>query len=152
MLFRSCVMFRVWTIGIILGYWVVLSVCLEITARRYIKEKDVGQQFGECFFLSWLTMTNLETTRAARICRLVSAYYWFVVYSITLVTVTIIANIDPDIVNLPDIVQWSEMPIVQNISVLNAMVAATIGAGLLSLYLDLIYAWIGWVNVFHLPR
>ena len=108
-------MFRSNASYIIACYIGVLLTCLLITGCCYNwrHEKNWGQQYGEFTILSGLTVTNLENTRPAKIYRLVSAWYWVVMYSITLVTMAIIANVNPDTET-----EWTELPIVQSIRII----------------------------------
>jgi len=147
------VMFRFGAMFIMFGYCGVLYVCLLISARCHNlrEEEDLFQQGFECF-LSWLTVTNLENTRTAKIIRLVSTYSSIIFYSSILIIIAVIANVDPNILNGNDIPVWSEMTIVDDIYNLYILIGVTIGAGVMSLILDWSYWLIGWKTVFHGKR
>ena len=146
-----CVVYRTqngnYNLYIVNGFMVFLAGSLSLLSRFY-NLKDSKRQIVECWILSWLTVTNLDYSRPAKIFRLVSAYFWLIIYSCNLGFVAVVANKE-DYQEYFGLQHWKDLPIVQNIFVLNIMISFTIGAGLLSLYLDLFLAWNGWCNIFH---
>ena len=102
-------------------------------------EKDTGGQFGECYGLSWLTITNLGRGKAAAVCRLMSSLYWTFAHTINITVILVICNTDPGIMDT-DLVVWSELALVQDLSTLNALLISTLCLGWGSLVLDVITA------------
>ncbi len=95
-----CVFFKIWAMFIMLGYYLVLFVCLEITERCYnLQKSELWRQMWD-WVMSWLTITNLGKGKAAALYRLVSTLYWTITYTITLSVIQAICNTDPDIVNI----------------------------------------------------
>ena len=149
-----CVMYRVHAISIVCSYNFVLYLFeLLLTSDRLYKlsnEMDWLRQNWYCTILSWLTATNLENSRTAKIFRLTSAYFWFVFYTLTLVITAIIANKHPN-TNV-HYFSWSDVKIVENIGYLNAMVCVTSSIGLLSLLIDFGYFFFGLNSIYHQKR
>ena len=129
-------------LGINVVYMLVLLVCLGITTYCYsVEEKDAGGQCGECFALSWLTITNLGRGKSAALCRLVSSIFWTVAHTINITVILVICNTDPAIVILPIVdVVWSELALVQDLSTLNTLLITILCLGWASLVLDVITA------------
>ena len=116
-----------------------------VSYEKMRKEKDWQSQAVESM-LSFFTMTNLDNTKSARFFGKLSAYYYFVVYSLTLGLMALVQLYAetleedyPELVNL----------IFGKIPHQNIFLTATIGIGLMSLVLDFIYARIEWAAVYH---
>ena len=137
-----CVLFNGFAAVIIEGYMLVLYVCLEITDRGYNLrgEKDEERQFDECYFMSWLTMTNLGRGKTAALDRMVSTLFWIIAYTITLTVILAICNMDPSNVSIFNDINWSELALVQDLPILNTLLGSTICLGWLSLVADYITA------------
>ena len=118
----------------------ILSVFKDFNS----KQPEEWKQFGECLILGWLTVTNLEKTKTAKIFRMVSIYVWFVVYSTTLLISLIFANTFNADATL--------IPLVDDPPFLNGLLASTIGVGLVALIIDLLYSLCGWETIFHQKR
>ena len=102
---------------------------------------DLNQQGCEVL-LSCFTITNLQHTRVAGLYRLQNTFLCLLTKSLILITIAAICNIAPDTVTVPSItgdIVWAELPIVQDIFLLNLMVGLTLACGLLSLVLDMVY-------------
>ena len=65
---------------LLFAFGIILINCCTKWRR---KEKDWRQQEYDCWYLSWLTLTNLGNTRAAALQRLFSSLYWIIVYTST---------------------------------------------------------------------
>ena len=110
----------------------------------------------ETYIFSFLTITGIGRTQNSfktrlhpSIIRLVSTYYNFIFSTILLIGIVTICNTNLNSVVIPmggskspfrDII-WSELKIVQHILYLNVTIGVTIFIGLISLLLDLLYAW-----------
>ena len=95
--------------------------------------------------MSCLTITNLGRGKAAAVCRMVSTIYWIIAHTITFTVILVICNTDPGIVNYdfgggPLVINWSELPLVQDLSTLNILLVSTLCLGWLALVLDVITA------------
>ena len=136
-----CVLFNGFAAVIIEGYMLVLYVCLEITDRGYNLrgEKDEERQFDECYFMSWLTMTNLGRGKTAALFRMVSTLFWIMAHTVTLTVILVICNTDP---SSGDDYNWSELALVQDLTILNTLLISTISLGWLSLVADVITAYV----------
>ena len=77
------VLSKIGAIVIIAIYCLLLSVILKIIEKHHSvgEEVDWTQQRFECNGLSFLTVTNLENTRAARLCR--QSFSILICYQIT---------------------------------------------------------------------
>ena len=139
-----CLFFR-WpvTMYISIGYLILLGFFLLITFFYYNKHdgKHNGwKQLRECFTLSWLTITNIERNETAALFRMVSSIFWNTAHSITIAVILYICNDDPSYIDIFGNVKWSELALVQDISMLNILLITTIGLGWISLWMDMIYA------------
>ena len=118
-----------------MGYSIPLIFCLEITRRCYNLEK-IGQQFQESLSMSWLTITNLGRDKSDALYRLASTLYWTIAHTITFTVILAICNIDRGIVDIIPLINWSELPLAQDLFTLNILLISTISLGVLSLLLD----------------
>ena len=132
---------------IISVYSLVLYVCLDITTcccyiLKPVKGREVetfeSSKF-ECVFLSWLTITNLGRGKTAAVCRMVSSIFWTVAHTINITVILVICNNDPGFIDW-NLVVWSELPLVQDLSTLNTLLISIICLGWGSLVLDVITA------------
>ena len=123
-------------------------ILILLLIYKLYNEEDLQHQWIECGLLSWLTITNLDNTRAAVILRMVSSYFIFIIYSSLLLTITIMCAINPNIIILSVfgyeelaevIVDWSELEI---LPYLPLMVGIIIFCGAASIILDLVGVWI----------
>ncbi len=107
---------------------------------------DRKQQFMECIFLSWMTLTNLGNSKRAAVYRVVSTFLITVIYSVILTVFLIICN-----TNVSDGytfrihetgITWSELPLVslENGLYVNLILGLTICMGWVSFLLDLVTA------------
>ena len=98
----------------------------------------------ECSVLGWLTITNLRRSKVNALCRMISTIFWTTFNTISVLVILIICNTDPGIVTLPSIlgddIVWSELPLVQDLSMLNILIITTICLGWLAMVLDVIIA------------
>ena len=143
------VFFKVWALLIMAGYLLVLAVCLGIRACCCNFSFN-RRQFGECLLMSWLTITNLERGRTAALLRIVSTLYWTIAHTITLSVILRICHTDPGIVNIEfdnptrntpvTFINWSELPLAQDLTTLNILLVSTLCLGWGSLVLDVITA------------
>ena len=82
--------------------------------------------------------------KAAALFRLVSTLFWTISYNIMLLVILGICNTDPSDVSIYDEgvgdFYWSELALVQDITILNILLVSTICLGWLSLLLDVITA------------
>ena len=125
-----------------LFFWLLVAM---IISRRnpYRRLKDIA----ECMFLSWFTLTNLQNTKTAAICRLVSSIYQTVYFTFPLLFAKdfISFNLSPeeddgvwdDIINY-----WKNLPILEisNSWKLNFITKFTVILGWMSLIFDLLTA------------
>ena len=96
----------------------------------------------ECICLSWLTITNLGRGKADAVYRLISSIFWIIAHTITITVILVICNTDPGIMDgggWPG-VDWTELPLVQDLSALNTLLITTLCLGWTSLVLDVITA------------
>ena len=104
-----------------------LMVC-ENDGNRIIETKDIL----ECGTLSWLTITNLEKNLDATLCRMMSTIYWTTIYTLILLVILIICNTtEPGSVLIAtvisfDILFWSDLILVHDLSKLNIIFFSTI--------------------------
>ena len=140
-----CVVFDLWTLFVIMMGSLIIILCNGILSlRQNINSRpEEWKQFGECLILGWLTVTNMEDTKTAKTFRMVSAYVWFVVYSTTLLSKLIFANTQ---------INATLIPIADDTSFLNCLLAFTVGVGLMSLVIDLLYSFCDWETIFHQRR
>ena len=125
----------------------MLPVCAGFICCCCNLKDGKGPEFLESYFFSSITVTNLGSSRAATQFRLGSTYINFVVSTIILIVTVTICNTNPEKMDLEIAVDllWSELPIVQEIFILNLTVLLTISSGVVSLMLDLLFACIlGW--------
>ena len=107
-----------------------------------------GGQDQEYFFLTWLTITNLHNTPAARFYRTLGFYYNLTLNLILLITVLILNSVTDDVWT-PGAGYWRDLAIVQESFYLHLTVGVTLGCGLMSLVLDLIFYYTGLGSVFN---
>ena len=152
------VFFKLWAFFVIIpGYMIVMFFCLGITAwchkLRYSCWKmccfltgwglllSLGRSLLESFFLSWLTITNLGRGKADALFRLVSTIYWTIAHTITFTMILAICNTDPGIADRIFLnINWSELPLVQDLFTLRILLVSTLCLGWGSLVLDVITA------------
>ena len=126
----------------------------QIRGRHFLlneKSYDLSQQAME-MIMSFFTLTNLQSTRVAGLYRLRNIYMCFVSKSIILVTIVAICTIDPTGVSIPGLTGdtiWANLPIVENIFYLDLAVGLTLGCGMVSLIVDMLYNKLGYGAVFH---
>ena len=137
------VFFKIWATLIIFGYTIVLSVCLGKTTGRY-NLKGGARQWGESFFMSWLTITNLGRGKANALFRLVSTLYWTIAHTITFTVILVICNTDPGIDRVDlhgfEAINWSGVPLAHDLFTQNILLICTIFLGWLSIMPDIITA------------
>ena len=95
--------------------------------------------------ISFLTLTNLGRSKITTVFRLVSSLFWIIVHTITFTVILFICNFNPGIVtitNTTDDYKWSELALVQDLTILNALLISTIGLGFLSLVADVLTAYV----------
>ena len=147
---------------IIVGFMIVWAVLAQTVSYCFNKEEwqrlefrtflklVLRPQFIESYLLSFITITNIDLTGQATLLRLLSTYYIFTAYTISLTVIVTICNINPDLASVAihgttngekwvtnDIV-WSELELVKNIFNLNLITGITISTGLVSVLLDLL--------------
>ena len=144
--------FKVMALSIILTFnqiWSFLSIFLGILICGYfflgpIRKKfhfrdfEAGGQRG-LFNFGWLTITALNKNPSAARDRPVYTYFFFLFYTLYLISITLICNINPSLVTIPSIsgeIIWADFEIVQNITHLNAIVGTTIGVGAMAFVVD----------------
>ena len=123
--------------AIIFAYSMVLSICLICTYSRLLV-----RPMAESLIMSWLTITNLGRGKDDALCRLVSTLYWNIAHTITFTVILVICNTDPSNVSIFSKVSWSELALVQDLPILNALLISTICLGWLSLVADVITAFV----------
>ena len=106
-------------------------------------EEDLQRQRVECYFLSWFTITNLESSKTATMFRLASSYLNLLIDSGILIAIAVICFKNPDII-IPgfsgiegDEIVWKDLPLFPHI---NLVVGLVIISGVLSICLDLLLA------------
>ena len=90
-----------------------------------------------------MTITNLGRGKADALYRLVSTLYWTIAHTITFTVILVICNTDPSMVRTDlgfGIIDWSELPLAQDLATLNILLVSTLCLGWLSLVLDVITA------------
>ena len=148
-----------WAILLIFGVIILVFVCLLSlekfcdmgpTKRKKNKNNmvinDRKQQFMECVFLSWATLTNLGNIKRAAFFRLVSTFLITTIYTVILTLFLIIS--DTNVTDgytyliLRTGITWSELPFVnlQNGLYVNLILGLTIFLGWVSFLLDLVTA------------
>ena len=122
-----------------IGILIVSMLALFLGCCYTIKD-DEGL-FFDLWFLNWLTIVNLENTPTARFYRTVGFYCNLSLNLIMLVTVFIWSMTG----------DWSHLKICQegNIQYLHQTLCITIGCGMTSLLLDLVFKFFGWKSVFN---
>ena len=141
------VFLRGWVIVVIAAIIILVCVTLGCTRGCYDLPdvSDDSQQFwGECVFLSWLTLGGLGRTKYAAVCRFVSTLTVTILYSLMLGIIMVICNVYQDSVPYFDFgngVSWSELELVKEPIYLNLILGFTIGLGWISFLLDVILAW-----------
>ena len=123
-------------------------ILILLPIYKLYNEEDLQLQWIECGFLSWLTMTNFDNTKAAVMLRMASTYFIFFLYSAFLLSITTICAINPNIVILSSfgiqelfaevIVDWSQLEILPYLPLMVGIIIF-IGAG--SMILDLFGVW-----------
>ena len=86
-------------------------------------------------------MTNLGRGKIAALYRMVSSLFWIIAHTITFIVILAICNMDPSNVSINN-VYWSELALVQDLTILNALLISTICLGWLSLVADVIIAYV----------
>ena len=134
---------RGWLILIIVVIIVLLYATVLITFRYYNlpRKVDDAQQAGECL-LAWLTLVGLGKRKSAALFRLFSTLLITIIYSLILVIIMIICNVNPNSGYVYGaVLAWSDLKIVQDRFYLNLLLGSTIGLGWVSFLLDIIITW-----------
>ena len=161
-LFLPASLFKILSISLLAVFlrgWVILVIVLitalmlwvvVITSRCYnfstISTAGDDLHIFECILLSWLTLGGLGSSRDAAVHRLFSTLTVTIIYSLILVIIMIICNVDPDsgyvyVTFELEQLLWSELHLVKDPFTLNIVLASTIGLGWISYLLDIIIAW-----------
>ena len=134
--------FHINSLLIFVNIWAVAGIIFYGTYKCSGKMKmEKESEVVECMALSFYTMTNLDNTKAARLFRKLSTYFYVIVYSLMMVSMvlgTLNKEEYPELMDLMDLIPYQ-----------NIFLSVTISIGLLSLILDWIYARVGWESVFH---
>ena len=111
---------------------------------------DWGRQLVDSL-MSFLTMTNLGRGKIAALVRMVSSLFWIIAHTITITVILAICNTSPGIVTIKTNpgdyynwrnYNWSELALVQDLTILNALLGSTICLGWLSLVADVLTAYV----------
>ena len=113
----------------------------------------------ESMMSGWLSITNLDNTKCAKLILFISTYFNLIINSIILLSVMIKCNADPETNFNPNNnihwgdftygLTWGEQLLVKNIFYLNLFTLLSISLGILSAAMDIMYGACGWGSVFH---
>ena len=112
---------------------------------------NINSGYGEVreyYLLTWLTITNLHNIPEDRFLRTLGFYYNLTLNLILLITVLILNSVTDDVWT-PGAGYWRDLAIVQESFYLHLTVGVTLGCGLMSLVLDLIFYYTGLGSVFN---
>merc|ERR1711973_540290 len=93
------------------------------------------------FLLNWITVTDFDFKKSSQYARLASSYFCVAFYSLILVLIIVIVNFFPEIADYKIMKEliWKDLPILENIALINVVSIGTILLGVFALILDLMY-------------
>ena len=98
-------------------------------------KNNFWKQLGEATFLGFLTLTNLNDTGTAKLCRIIVFYYNLSFCTSIVIVIVIICNINPENVGS---VHWENLALVKDITTLHIVCAVDIACFLISWILDIV--------------
>ena len=155
------IFFHLSSIFIILAYCFILFILFFVLLGFFDlrKEKTDRYEMIESMMSGWLSITNLDNTKCAKLILFISTYFNLIINSIILLSVMTKCNANPDTSFNPNDnihwgdftygLTWGEQMLVRNIFYLNLFTLLSISLGLLSVAMDIMYGACGWGSVFH---
>ena len=145
--------FKMWCLLFLAVIWILMAICLRITAKCYNMEKEVDfdNQFFESCLFSWVTITNLGCSKVALVHRMYSSLYLVIFQSLIMTVILIICNKDPamvviDLAGTSGDIIWPDLLLLRDIDNLNLVLGVTITFGWLCFFLDFFIAWLKFMN------
>ena len=126
-----CLLFKFWTILIIFCHLFVLFLT-TCCCLCFDEGKDWTREFWECVFLSWLTISNLGSSRSAIRYRLAASLFYVLSYSIIFMMIIVINKENDSL--------WSDIYLANDKFIFNLLLCFSIFLAWLSLLLDFISA------------
>ena len=146
--------FNIFAFGLYIG---PLFVLLTLSGPLYSlnKEEDFNQQLLEAIFLGFISQSNLNRSRSAKVVRLVLFYFTLTYYSILMMTIMVICNVNPNFISIDNFIAiamlrlwqdfgirgiiWKDLILVQHLPLLNTVCGTAIGCLVISCMLDVLY-------------
>ena len=152
MIFRAaslslfCLFFTTFMIIFLPVYIAILYRFLNLLGSYYNVQHDEEFQHHvrSCFSLNFLTITNLQNSRCAKMCRKVSAYFNIVVYILAQLFILLLCLFHSDIGNIKiplSGVKWNDLPMAKNKEKMTFYVTINIMIGITSILWDIILQW-----------